>query len=165
MATLWADSLPNFTVASGARDHKDLRVQSFGASDLPGRADRMTLTRTIIGIDVAMLVHDSGEGSQQVFLGLGICSAQAFSAGDSGIPDPFVMVDFPPRGWIWRASYRVYGFAADQPAVFNARIDLDIRGQRKLENGVAFMTVTNTPFEGVATVITVSGIVRQLWLV
>ena len=163
MPTLWVDSLPNLTIASGARDHVDLLSQGF--SFRPGRSERMTLTRTIIGIDVAMLVHDSGEGSQQVFLGLGICSDQAFSAGDAGVPDPFVMADFPARGWIWRAAYRVYGFAADQPAVFNARVDMDMRSQRKLENGTIFLTCTNTPFEGVATVITVSGMIRQLWLV
>ena len=162
MPSLWVDTLPNMTIASGARSHVDLLSQGFAFR--PGRADRMTLTRTIIGLDLAWLTHDSGEGSQQIFVGVGIISDQAFSAGDAGVPDPFVMADFPARGWIWRAAYRVYGFAADQPAVFNRRIDLDIHGQRKLENGTVFVTATNTPFEGVASVVTVSGIVRQLWL-
>jgi len=49
--------------------------------------------------------------------------------------------------------------------VFNARVDLDIRAQRKLENGECYLTVRNTAFEGTSSVVTISGIVRQLWLV
>ncbi len=161
MRSLWVDTLPNLTVATAMQTNVNL-LDSL--AETPGRVDRMTLTRTIIGIDVAYLVHDAGEGSQQVFLGIQVIPGN-ITIGSGSIPDPFDMTEFPTRGWVWRAAYRVYGFAADQPAVFNARIDLDIRTQRKLENGQILLSAHNTPFEGVATTITVSGIIRQLWLV
>ena len=159
MTMLWIDTLPNMTIATGSLISKSLLEDV----DIT-RFQRMTLTRTIIGLDIARLTHDSGEGSDQVFLGIGVVSQVAFdSSGTSPLPDPFNMGQFPTRGWVWRAGYRVYGFAADQPAVFNTRVDLDIRAQRKLENGVCALSVRNTAFEGSSSVITVSGIIRQLW--
>ncbi len=158
MSMLWIDTLPNATVAIETK----IAVSLLQDTDI-NRFQRMTLTRTIIGIDVARLTHDSGEGSEQVFLGIGIVSQDAFATGGAATPDPFSMQDFPIRGWVWRAAYRVYGFAADQPAVYNARVDLDIRGQRKLENGVMVLMITNKNFEGSNSVITVNGIIRQLW--
>jgi len=160
MKTFWADHLPNMTIATGTLVRTNVLDDM---STQPDRFNRMTLTRTVIGIDVARLTHDSGEGSDQVFLGLGVIGLDAFNISGAAIPDPFIMSDYPIRGWIWRAAYRVYGFAADQPAVFNRRIDLDIRAQRKLENGVMFLAVKNTAFEGTSSVITVSGIIRTLW--
>ena len=160
MATMWLDSLPNMTVASGTEVVASLML---GISERDLRFSRMTLLRTIIGLDVARLTHDSGEGSDQVFLGIALASQAAFTAGAASLPDPFAMIEHPSRPWVWRAAYRVYGFAADQPAVFNRRIDLDIRAQRKLENGEAYIHCHNTAFEGTSTVITVSGIIRQLW--
>jgi len=160
MTTFWADHLPNLTVATGSLARTDMLVDM---ASVPARHERMTLTRTVIGIDVARITHDSGEGSDQVFLGIGVLSRDAFAASGAAIPDPFVMSDYPARGWVWRAAYRVYGFAADQPAVFNRRIDLDIRAQRKLENGILTLAVKNTAFEGTSSVITVSGIIRTLW--
>ena len=158
MTMLWIDTLPNMTVPTAATSTRSL-VQDVDIT----RFQRMTLTRTVIGLDVARITHDSGEGSDQVFLGIGVVSEDAFATLGGAIPDPFDMNAFPIKGWVWRAAYRTYGFAADQPAVFNQRIDLDIRAQRKLENGVAVIIATNTAFEGSSSVITVSGIVRQLW--
>ena len=68
-------------------------------------------------------------------------------------------------GWVWRGRWRVFGFAADQPAVHTARIDLDIRAKRVLKNGENVFIATNSPEEGVATTILVSGMIRSLYLV
>ena len=135
-----------------------------GVTSDMGRLAQMTLTRTIIGLDVAYTVHDSGEGSQLVALGAAIQADDAFGTSAS-TPDPGDATSFPARPWVWRAAYRIYGFAADQPTVFNRRIDLDIRAQRKLENGVSFMRINNSAQEGVASTVRVVGLVRQLWLV
>ena len=134
-----------------------------GVSATQTRFDQMTLLRTIVGLDVGSAVHDSGEGSQLASLGTGVMSQEAFAGG--AFPDPQVATDFPTRGWVWRAQYRVYGFAADQPAVFTRRIDLDIRAQRKLENGESFLVMNNGTEEGVAVTLLFIGLVRQLWLV
>ncbi len=160
MPTFWADHLPNLTIASGALARTGLFDDM---ASPPDRTLRMTWIRSIIGLDIARITHDSGEGSDQVFLGMGIVGIDAFIAAGAALPDPFVMSDYPTRGWVWRAAYRTYGFAADQPAVFNRRVDLDIRAQRKRDNGVPCLMVKNTAFEGTSSVITVSGIIRTLW--
>ena len=161
MPTLWIDTLPNATVAIGTPQKVSLMT---GISVADARLQKMTLLRTIIGLDVARITHDSGEGSEQVFMGICVVTEPAFTAGVASMPDPFVMTDYPTQPWVWRAAYRTYGFAADQPAVFNQRIDLDIRAKRKLDNGLCCLLINNTAFEGTSTVITVSGIIRQLWL-
>jgi len=160
MPRLWIDTIINQAVAEGATTPLSLMT---GVSSLDTRMSQMTLLRTIVGIDIAYTVHDSGEGSQVVSLGLGIASQEAFAA--SILADPQTATDFPARGWIWRARYRVYGFAADQAAVFNRRIDLDLRAKRKLENGESFINMANNAQEGVASAVSITGVIRQLWLV
>ena len=122
----------------------------------------MTLMRTIIGIDIAHLVHDSGEGSQDVTLGIGVTSQEAFAAGI--LPDPNQETEHPTRGWVWRYRCRTYGFAADQAAVYNHRVDKDVRSRRKLENGECYINIFNTADQGSTGTINVIGLIRQLWL-
>ena len=160
MPRLWVDTNIDITVSSGSSGSTSLMT---GVSATQTRFDRMTLLRTILGFDIAYAVHDSGEGSQRVSLGIGITSQEAFTAGV--FPDPETDTDFPVRGWIWRAKYRIFGFAADQPAIFTRRVDLDLRAMRKLENGEAFMNIANVAEEGTTGVIIVTGLIRQLWLV
>ena len=160
MATLWIDSSMNASVASGGNSFFSL-MTGFAAGDT--RLARMTLIRTIIGLNVGYTVHDSGEGSQRASLGIAIAEQSAFTAGS--LPSPNLVTSFPRLPWVWRAHYRVFGFAADQPAVYSQRVDLDIRSQRKLENGIAFIKINNDVQEGVASTIEVTGLIRMLWLV
>ncbi len=160
MPRLWLDTVLNQDVANAGALVQSLMV-NFTARET--RISQMTLLRTIIGLDLAYTVHDAGEGSQIVSLGIGVASQEAFAAGI--VADPNDGDDFPTRGWIWRASYRVFGFAADQPAVFTRRIDLDMRSMRKLENGECYMNVMNTAAEGVSSTVKVSGLIRQLYMV
>ena len=160
MATLWIDSHMLVTIASGGTEHRSL-MTGFTAGDT--RLRRMTLVRTIIGLDVGYTVHDAGEGSQRVSLGIAVVEQGAFAAGE--LPDPALATDFPRLPWVWRNQYRVFGFAADQPAVFTRRIDLDIRSQRKLDNGEAYINMRNAAQEGVSAAVEVTGIIRMLWLV
>jgi len=161
LATLWLDTLMGITNGSGGTQFQSL-MGGFAAAQT--RLQSMTLLRTIIGLDVGYNVHDSGEGSQNVAFGIAIAETDAFATGIAALPNPEVPLDFPRLPWVWRARYRVFGFAADQPTIFTRRIDLDIRAQRKLENGIAYLITTNTPLEGVAATVFVSGYVRQLWL-
>ncbi len=162
MARLWIDTRVGITSGSGATQHQSLMS---GFTQPNTRLQGMTLLRTIIGLDMGALVHDAGEGSQQVALGIAIASEDAFAAGIGSLPQPEDPLAHPRLAWVFRMQYRVFGFAADQPAVFTRRIDLDIRAQRKLENGVGFIIVNNTAQEGVAFTTFLSGFVRQLWLV
>jgi len=160
MPTVWIDTRLNDDIGNASFVNKSLMT---GVSATQTRFDRMTLLRTILGFDVAYTVHDAGEGSQRVALGIGITTQEAFAAGV--LPDPDNETDFPRLPWVWRAEYRIFGFAADQPAIYTRRIDLDIRSQRKLENGEAFLVATNNPIEGVLSSVRLSGFIRQLWLV
>ena len=157
---LWIDTLLNNAVGSNSQAAIDLTVQ-FTSEET--RLAQMTLMRTVLRFDISHTVHDSGEGSQRVAVGLGIESQEAFAAGVH--PDPDTTGDFPTRGWIYRGVWRVWGFAADQAAVNVARVDLDLRSRRKLENGLSFIVVDNNAQEGVAGTIQLVGIIRQLWLV
>ena len=133
-------------------------------AEADARLSRMTLTRTIIGIDVARTVHDSGEGSELLSMGIGVVSRSSFEAPTS-VPDPGVASEFSVLGWVWRAAYRIWGVAADQPTTEHTRIDLDIRAQRKLENGVSVVTACLVAIEGANSTATVTGFIRQLWIV
>ena len=158
--TLWIDTLVDEDITAGTASTISLMT---GVSSVQTRFDAMTLLRTIIGIDLAYLIHDAGEGSHSIDLGIGVTSQDAFTAG--GFPDVRTATDFPTRGWVYRARYRVFGFAADQPAVYSARVDRDIRSRRKLDNGECYLTMNATLLEGAATAMNVIGLIRQLWLV
>ena len=160
MPNLWIDSLFGGDVASGGQLLQSLMS---GVSVTETRFTRMTLLRTIVRLDLAYTVHDAGEGSQQLDIGIAITSQEAFAA--ASVPDPDVQTDFPVRGWVWRSRYRIFGFAADQPAVSVRAVDLDLRGRRKLDNGEAYLVANNTAIEGVSSTVRVVGLVRQLWLV
>ncbi len=160
MPRRWIDTIIDSDVANSAQV---LRTLMTGVTAVETRLASMTLLRTIVGVNIGYSVHDSGEGSQRVALGIGITSQESFAAGT--VSDPSNDQEFPVRGWVWRYNCRVFGFAADQPAVFTQRIDVDLRGQRKLENGECFLAADNNAVEGTAATIRVTGLVRQLWLV
>ena len=158
--TLWIDTLFSDDIASGGAL---LHTLMTGFTSVETRLAQMTLMRTIIGLDIGHAVHDSGEGSQAIDLGIGVAEQDAFAA--AAVPDPQTEGDFPTRGWIFRARGRVFGFAADDPTVFTWRIDRDIRSRRKLENGEAYLHVSNQASEGSTGTVRVTGLIRQLWLV
>ena len=158
MPTIWIDKLPNLVVASGAQGAFSL---SPTITQTQLRLERLTLIRLIIGIDIMPSIRDSGEGDTLVSLGIGVFSDEATQAGV--FADPTVETDHPARGWPWRGRYRVYAVAADDQNVSRVRVDVDIRAARKLENGVLMMVVNNDPSQGVATPITMTGIIRSLF--
>ena len=159
--TVWFDTLVNLVATNGS-GASALSLHSELNRD-EQRLSGMTLLRTIVGLDIAHQIHDSGEGSQLVDLGIGIASQEAFSA--DVVPDPNTSTEHPPRGWVWRYRCRTYGFAADQAAVYNHRVDKDIRARRRLENGELFLRIFNITDQGVAGNIVVHGLIRTLWLI
>ena len=161
MPRLWTDTTISLGISTGSLSFVDL-TSTFLQNET--RLAQLTLVRTIIGIDVAYSVHDAGEGSQQATMG--ICAVSRPSEAVSGaIPNPQTDAEYPIMPWVWRVRYRVYGFAADQPAVFNRRIDLDIWAKRIVKNSEIIFIAHNAPEEGVVTAVLVSGLVRCLYLV
>ena len=163
MPRLWIDTAGSLTLSSGSGTAQISLMTDVTRQET--RLAQMTLLRTIIGLNIGNTVHDSGEGSQLISIGIGVVSQEAFALGTTATPSPHLDNNFPPRGWVWRARYRTFGFAADQPTIFTQRIDLDMRSQRKLENGEAFLRGVNEDIEGVASQVTIHGLIRQLWLV
>jgi len=158
--TFWSDTLVSSDVMVSSQQHLGL-IDQFTKDQL--RMGQVTLLRTIIGIDCAALVHDSNEGSSTLSMGIGVASQEAFLAGT--LPDPNTASDFPTKGWIFRARGRVFGFAADAPAVYSWRIDRDIRARRILDNGEPYIIFTNDLNEGGTVALRITGLVRCLWLV
>ena len=159
--TIWIDSHYTTDVASGA----GLAFSLIGAHGTELRLEQLTLMRTILRLDLAPAVMDAGEGSQTFDLGLGIASQEAVALGVTALPDPQDPENFPPRGWIFKARYRVWATAADRAVVVWREIDKDIRARRKLDNGEPYVMYANTASEGTAFTVRVTGIIRQLWLV
>ena len=97
--TLWIDTLVNspLTVVSIL-----LLSLNTNLSVTDARLAGMTLLRTIIVLNLAYAVHDSGEGSQGIDLGIGIAQQDAFSAGAAAMPNPGTLGDQPTRGWVYR---------------------------------------------------------------
>ena len=157
--TLWSDTLVAHDVAIGGQTALSL-VVDFSTEEM--RLATLTLMRTIIGLDIGYTVHDSGEGSAMIDMGIGIASQEAFAGGT--LPDPNAAGDFPVRGWVFRARGRVFGFIANDAAVYSWRLDRDIRARRKLDNGEAFVVWNNTTVEGAGGVVRVTGLIRTLWL-
>ena len=161
MATLWVDTIFGLNVASDGQSSVELDETAFTVQER--RSVRWTLIRTILRLDIAATVRDSGEGDQLVTLGIGVVSQEAFAA--LTLPEPGTGLDFPIKGWVYRARYRVYAVAVDDQNVDVVRIDLDLRARRLMANGRLVLIADNTPNQGTATAVTISGIVRSLFLV
>ena len=153
--TVWIDTLHGDNLGSGSQSVIELRSSSVAA----GRG--MTLLRTIICHDYSYTIHDSGEGTQVLDIGIGVGSVEAVTAGV--VPDAKDELEFPTVGWVYRCRHVLHGFAADQAAIDVRTVYRDLRGRRKLGNGKCYLVWDNTPSSGVASSINMTGITRQLW--
>ncbi len=154
------DTLFDQSISAGAANEMLLSLMTNVSATQSRRG--WTMVRTIIGMDLAYSVHDSGEGSHMVDAGIAVASQEAFAAGT--VADPSVHTDHPLHGWVFRARHRIFGFAADQPMVYSARVDRDLRAKRKLDNGEMFIVVQSTLVEGAVSAVRATGLVRQYWL-
>ncbi len=159
---LWTDTIIDLTLASGTAPVSVDLTSTFLTNET--RLSQLTLIRTIVGIDAAYSVHDAGEGSQNMTCGIAVVARPSL-APVGAIPAPNQVSEYPIRPWVWRYRSRIFGFAADQPAVFVRRVDLDLRSQRKVENGEVLFIANNDPEEGVASTVLVSGLIRCLYKV
>ena len=157
--TVWIDTLHNPVIASGGV-HADTLIAAPTSTDQ--RIAGMTLIRTIICHDYSYAVHDSGEGSQIIDVGIGVTSQEAFAS--TILPDPNNAIDHPTRGWVYRCRHKIHGFAADQAAVDVRSVYRDIRSKRKIDNGELYIHIVNSALSGAASSIQVIGITRCLFL-
>jgi len=156
--TIWTDVLHSGIVVSAGLSFDNLMGEF---PETERRGAQYTLERLILCHDYSYAVHDSGEGSQFIDVGVGIVSQEAFDAG--AIPDAGTTDDFPVRGWIYRCRHKLHGFASDQAATDVRTVFRDLRAKRRLDNGVPFIQFQNSPLSGAASSIQIVGITRALW--
>jgi len=146
----WIDNLFSVDLTTGGQTVQGL-LAAVSANDMVGR----TLTRTILCLDYNPPI-DIPSGRQNVFMGIGIASQDAFLG--SVTPDPETEADQPMGGWIYRCRHTVSARSAG-----GLRIDADIRSQRKIQTGELYMVITNLADEGVAFTINIRCLTRTLW--
>ena len=156
--TIWVDTLHQVDIASGAKLEISLSAEQGVTSQ---RFDRATLIRLILCHDYSYTVHDAGEGSQTIDIGVGVVSQEALAAGV--LPDPETAGDHPQRGWVYRCKHKLHGFAADQPGIDVRTVYRDLRAQRRMDNGALLLSIRNFPINGAASSINVTGITRCLF--
>ncbi len=156
--TLWIDRIHNQTISSGGQQIVTV-TNTFSLDEL--RLAHLTLIRTIICHDYSYVVHDSGEGSQALDIGIGVRTEDAITSGN--VPLPGNADDLPIRGWVYRCRHKLHGFAADQAAVDVARVYRDIRAQRRVDNGQVYIATQNTSLTGTASTVSMVGITRCLF--
>ena len=152
--TDWVDTIiaPS-AFASGLQTNASL-VADLTAADLRGT----TVVRTLVRLGLASSTVAGAWGVNRIDLAIGICSREAFAAGV--FPDPNVGSEKPPRGWLWRTSVLASQNGSGGPIVTD--VIADIRGGRKIENGVVYLVVNNSNFVGTTFSILVQGLVRLL---
>ena len=155
----WSDTILNTTLAIGGAFTGDL---------LAGLEAQETKTVARILLDIWAFpdATDQSEAAAFFHFGIGVGSAEAFVAGV--LPDPDIVADYPTLGWVYVASKPVL---QGLPIVsggggvtrLTVHINEDLRGQRKVDRGVLYMTAVSRAITGVVT-IRVVGRVRALCL-
>ena len=153
--TDWVDTLVNLEVSSANQ-----AVTSLMTGLAPVNTRGQTIIRTIIMLQMFSNTVAGAFGVNRIDLGIGITSQEAFAAGI--VPDPGTVGDKPPRGWMWRAETLVSQNGAQAGDVIT-RLEADLRGARKVENGEVFLVVENNPLLGTTAQYNVRGLVRQLY--
>ena len=151
----WIDTIVSFTVANGAQ-----QLVSLMGGMTPVDSRGFTLTRTIIEVSFAPPTAVS-DGYQVASYGVGLVSQEAFVAGV--VPDPDQAADRPARGWVYRGSMLVAG-AANMTSHVPARLEKDIRSQRRVDDGEMIFIMNNGSADGTTFTMTVQGLVRTAYL-
>ncbi len=156
--TVWFDTLHDNTVG-GASGRLNLTLLT-ALSTIGQRSAQFTLLRTIICHDYSYAIHDSGEGSQILDVGIQVVNQEAFNA--NVVPDPDDDEEHPIKGWVYRCRHKLHGFAADQPEVDVRSVYRDIRSKRRIDNGELIISFVNSADSGAVSSVQIVGITRCL---
>ena len=125
--TDWIDTIVAVNVASGSQLLQRLTPSGFS----PG----VTLTRTLLTLELQAQIPGGASGRQNVHWGIGIAAEDAFNA--NAVPDPQIDSEYPPRGWAVRDFTLVNQETLANGPISPRRVVYDLRGQRKLDNPFA----------------------------
>ena len=152
--TDWIDTLVDESITTTADKSKSLMT---GVAPVNMRG--MTLIRTILMLTLYSNTTAGAWGVQRVDMGIGVASQDAFAA--NALPDPEVATDKPARGWVWRGQLLVSQNGVGSEVLH--RLNADIRGARKIENGELFLKMDNNFETGTAFTVNVFGLIRTLY--
>ena len=154
--TQWVDSLFDFTIANAGQDVRSLLSTLIG-NDTQG----MTLVRTIIELSLGPINWTGAFGTQALDMGIGMSAQEAFLAGT--LPDPSTSTEFPQNGWVIRTRKGCLNPGSVSAGYELQKIQMDLRSQRRIDDGELYMIMDNFPGLGTAFSIQVTGIVRCLF--
>ncbi len=153
--TTWLDTVLSFQVSNGSQV-----VRAIDGTPSVGDAQGRTLTRLIGKLAFHSTTVAGAWGVQNMFMGAGAASREAFTAG--ALPDPGSPTEEPTLGWIYRGHVAVAQNGSGAPVVFV--VEFDLRAQRKLDSGRHWMSFENTDIDGTSFTMAVNGFVRALYL-
>ena len=151
----WQDTFIGLDVASGAQSITSL-MGNQAAPDQRG----VTVVRSIFRFHLIPPTAAS-DGYTAITCGIGVVSQEGFAAGV--VPDPQVMTDRPPRGWLFR-EMAVVTAAASMVTGRSQEMMGDLRGKRKVDNGELVVIFNSDHIGGTAFTVTLRGIVRTVFL-
>ncbi len=151
--TDWLDTRLGMTVTSGGQQNQSL----MGAvTNIEAR--RYTCIRMFVRIECHSNSVAGAYGVQQLDIGIGITSVEAFNAGV--LPDPNVDNDKPAKGWMYRTKLLVGQNGVGVNPIYS--VMADVRAARKIERGELFIVVNSGSTVGTTFTMTVSGLIRCL---
>ena len=154
--THWIDTFQSAVVPDNTEAISEL-VGNNLAIDTMG----FTLTRTIVRLDICQATVSIGAGMQEFSIGIGVASREAYGVGATALPDVHVDAEEPVAGWVFRWSGIIHLNNNDPKTV---ALDLDMRSQRKIDTGKAFLKMYSVTKDGTAGSVRITGLVRCLYL-
>ena len=157
----WVDLSVNENLAAGGREVLNILTAS------PVDLTTITVVR-ILGrlLVIPSVVANSSVSAQRVTVGIGVAAVEAFDIGVTALPRAADDGDKPPRGWI----YKEHGILVNQQdsgtveAWHFPEFKFDVRGMRKVDHGILYITMENLDLLGGTTAVKVVGLLRALCL-
>ncbi len=154
----WADTLLSNAIATPGTLNINLLTNA-------PTVDTLTAVRIVGHVIIVPDAELSAvDGSQNVDIGIGVTSVEAFGANT--LPDANDDTKYPPRGWLWIDRFTMMIAVGAGPIDRYQFTDyhFDVRSQRKVDKGVLFMTIQNVVASGGGNAVQVSGRIRVLCL-
>jgi len=153
----WVDVAFNQVLTNASENLFDM-LDGMAPVDVAGT----TLVRSIYRLDFYTNSLTTAAGIQNISIGSGITSREAFTSGSVSIADPDDGDEAPMSGWIFRTRGAVH---ADPDSPLPPwRVDADIRGMRKIDRGQLFLKINNVAQLGTAQSVKMTGLTRSLIL-
>ena len=138
----WADTLlqsPNMDLNEQSKD--DLLVGL-------AATETKTVSRVLMDLHFFYDQLETAESIIVVHVGIGVVSKEAFDLGT--FPDAAAVADYPQQGWLYVASLPIINTLPGAGGIWrmDAHFKADIRGQRKVDRGVLFMTTNAVLLQG-----------------